>query len=1182
MYLKQMELFGFKSFADRTELEFNKGITVIIGPNGCGKSNLVDAVRWALGEQSAKSLRGSRMEELIFSGSDVRKALNFAEVTLTFSDVGPVLNLEYDEITVSRRIYRSGESEYLINGTPCRLRDITELFLDTGVGREIYSVVGQGRVEEIINSKPEDRREIFEEAAGIFKYKLRKSEARRRLEETRENLVRVQDLIFELEMQIEPLTGQAETARRYRELHGRMREAEKKLYSYGLRGARSGLATVEERLQKVAASLGEEAARGALQEEKLQQLKLQQQEEGRGYAGLEQEVNQAFREMERQESELRLLEEREGRCREQIGQSERRLEQLAAIVEELNDERESCARELQAKREALLREEENCRILRLNQEQKEREASGGELERQQQQIFRAQARLKALEASQEELLQQKERSRRRRELLRQEELALSGELEQLRAHRAKLQEGLRVSRESLRETEIEAAGAESRLGELRGAAAELQEKVQRCREELGGINSRLQLLQEQETGLKGYYRGVREVMKAGDSLSGIIGPVVDLLTVEERYLQAIETALGPALQYIVVETEQAALAAVRFLKKRNLGWSTFLPLDTISIGESVLERYPQWREIDGVYGKASELVGIEPAYKKVALYLLGSILVCRDLEVAAKAARLTGYRCRLISLEGDLINPGGAIRGGSMPRRSAALPLGRRREIETLKQELAAASERKRNWEEQIAVLRQKVERESAVLAGLRQQGNKESEALREIEQAVQEKDTAIRIIEQRREDGAALLKELAAEEKELNRRRELLAGQSRSVADEIAAAEEKLVGMKELFRRGLAERQELDESVTGARLRLNSLQEQEQALQHNLRRVSSELLRPQQEQEEKRREKEALEKALAENRAGFQEAEALAKQLREKSAALTGELQEEKKKIDGLAGELVGLEEEQRLNRKRLARYERRERQLAVEQSRLQTEITYQQNRFADLFGTAQPLEPEPDFDAAESEELIKVLREDIEVLGVVNLGAIEELARLQERIGFLQEQQEDLQRGELSLRRIIEEIDERMVHFFNEAFAKISQNLEKIFSELFEGGRVLLRLTDPENVLEAGIEIIAQPPGKKLQNISLLSTGEKTLTAVALIFAILQFKPAPFYLLDEIESALDDVNLSRFIAYLKGASESAQFILITHRRRTMEKADVIYGVTMPEEGVSALVSLELDEKVS
>ncbi|MDI9456572.1 MAG: chromosome segregation protein SMC [Dethiobacteria bacterium] len=1182
MHLKRMELFGFKSFADRTELELNKGITVVIGPNGCGKSNLVDAARWALGEQSAKTLRGSRMEELIFSGSAERKALNFAEVTLTFGGVGPVLNLDYEELTVTRRIYRSGESEYLINNSSCRLKDITELFLDTGVGREIYSVVGQGRVEEIINSKPEERREIFEEAAGILKYKLRKSEAQRRLEETRENLVRVQDLIFELETQIEPLTVQAGTARRYRELQGRLRDAERKLLSYRLHCAREELAGVERQLQKVTESLSAEAARGAMQEEKLQQLKLQQQEEGRRYGELEQKVNRASREMERQENELRLLKERESRYREQMDQSERRLEELAAVLNRLNDEKESCAQKLKLKREALTREKENYRLLRQKQEQKEKEFFTEEVEKQQQQLYRAVARQKALEASLEELQQQKERLSRRRNMLLQEEASFTGEVNRLRSQREELEVAVREAGGRVSEAAARVTEAERRFKELNRTLAQLQDEEQRCREEIGAVKSRLQLLKDQEADLRGYYRGVREIIKARDSLSGIVGPVVDLLTVEERYLRAIEAALGPALQYIVVETGEAALEAIHFLKENNLGWCTFLPLDTIRAGESILERYPQWQGLSGVYGKASDLVKVEPAYQKVATYLLGSILICHDLKVASEAARLTRYRCRIISLEGDLINPGGAIRGGSMPRRSAGLPLGRRREIEALERELAEMHRKKGDWEEQIVRVRQKIGRDTANLASLRQQQEKEAGALREVEKAMQENGTAVQIIEQRRQDTANALQELAAEEKELLRRRESLAGQVQAVAEEIAHGEAELAGRKKIYRRGLDEKRELEETVTAALLRLNSLQEQEQALQQNLQRISSDLARPLQEQEEKRHEGAALMSALAENRATQEKTAALVQQLREESAALTLELQEQKKKVDGLTGDLVALEEKQRRNRSRLARHERRERHLAVEQSRLQTEINYQLDRFTGLFGDDEPVQPEPGFEAAESERLIKVLREDIEALGVVNLGAIDELARLQERIDFLQEQQDDLRRGEISLHRIIGEIDQQMAHFFGEAFQEIADNLQEIFSELFGGGKVLLKLTDPDSLLESGIEIIAQPPGKKLQNISLLSTGEKTLTAVALIFAILQYKPAPFYLLDEIESSLDDANLSRFNAYLKKASRSAQFILITHRRRTMEEADILYGVTMPEEGVSKIVSLELDQKVS
>ena len=1179
MYLKRMEMFGFKSFADKTELILNKGITVIIGPNGCGKSNLVDAIRWALGEQSAKTLRGSRMEELIFSGSDVRKALNFAEVTLTFGGVGPALDLDFEEITVTRRIYRSGESEYLLNRTPCRLKDITELFLDTGAGLEIYSIVGQGRVEEIINSKPEDRREIFEEAAGVLKYKLRKGEAQRRLDETRDNLVRVQDLIFELETQIEPLTEQAETAQRYRDLQGRLRNAERELYSYRLGRTREELARVDQQLQKVTSSLTAATAQSATGEEELQKLKLLQQNEGRRYGELEQKVNRISREMERQENELRLLGERESRYREQMAQDQSRLKQVAAAVARLGKEKERYTQELKVKQEALNREEKLCQQLQEELAKKEREPHGRELEKQQQRIYRALADKKALEASLGGLTVQEERLAQRRENLLQEKAALKEEVERSRIRRRELEKAVKEARENLLQTETGIGAAERSLEKLNEELTGLQGRLQRCREQAGAVESRLRLLQEQEVGLRGYYRGVREIIKARRNLNGIVGPVVDLLTVEERYLRAIEAALGPALQYIVVESEKAALEAVRFLKEKNLGWCTFLPLDTISAGESILERYPQWRSMEGVYGKASELVKVKRAYEKVVSYLLGSILICRDLKVASEAARLTGHRCRIITLEGDLINPGGAIRGGSMPQRHAGLPLGRRRELEKLKQELGELNRSKGDREEQIAGLRQKISGEAAALTALHRQRKEQEGVLQRAEKALQECNAAAGIIEQRERDAAAAQQEAAAEIEELKRRREQLGEQLKTAEEEIASAEIKLTEMKSLIS-ATREEKELEETVTAA-CSAGILCRSRSRLQDNLRRITAELAV---------RCRSRMTRGVQVRRLGGDggkpgqsgEDGGPGATASRKSAVLTLELQEQKKKVDGLTGELVALEERQRRNRKQQARLERRERHLAVEQSRLQTESSYQQDRFSDLFGNEeQPVEVEGDFDAAESEHLIKILREDMEALGVVNLGAIDELARLRERINFLQEQQEDLQQGELSLRRIINEINERMAYYFNEAFQEIGKNLENVFSELFEGGRVMLKLTDPHNLLESGIEIVAQPPGKKLQNISLLSTGEKTLTAVALIFAILQYKPAPFYLLDEVESALDDINLSRFIAYLKGASRDAQFVLITHRRRTMEEADVLYGVTMPEDGVSTLVSLELDQKV-
>lgn len=1182
MQLKRIELFGFKSFADKTELELEKGITAVIGPNGCGKSNIVDAVKWALGEQSVKALRGNRMEEVIFSGSAGRKALNFAEVSLTFSGIGPTLDLDYEEVTVTRRIYRSGESEYLINNSPCRLKDITGLFLDTGAGREVYSIIGQGRVETIINSKPEDRREIFEEAAGILKYKLRKNEARRRLEETRENLVRVQDLVIELESQIEPLTGQAETARRYQDLRGQIDRAQKELLSHRLHLSREELAGVERRLQGLTDSLSETAARSGRQEEELQRLKLRRQEDERRHGELEQQAGRASREMERQENELRLLEERENHCREQISRSEQRLEQLAATIRRLGDEKESGARELQAKREAIAGEKENCRLLQEKMEQFEADFSAGDVERQQQRLYRAAARRRGLESALEEMGQQQERLSRRRESLLGDGESLAKEAAVLDARHAELSAAAVEAEKNAAKAAEQLAAAERHLEKLGGELAPLQQGEQRCREELGGLKSRLQLLRDQEAGLSGYYRGVREIIQNRGSLSGIVGPVVDLITVEKRFQRAIEAALGPALQYIVVDTESAALEAIRFLKERKLGWCTFLPLDTIRLAETNLERFPAWRDLEDVYGKASELVEVNPAYEKVVRYLLGSILICRDLKAATEAARLIKYSCRIISLEGDLINPGGAIRGGSMPPRSAGLPLGRRREIEELEQELALLHKKKQTWEEQIAGLKAQIGRAASEAAALRQNQAESAGLLRRAEKEAGECATAVRILKQRREGAAASLQELNREMSEIAARRKNLVAEEQTCAAEIALAGAELEGTKEIYRRSLSEKKKLDEILTAALLKLNSLQEQEQSLLQSREKISLELVQPLQEQQEKQREIAAFTETLAKIDISREKVSALLQQFREESAALMLKLEEHKKESSAAAAALMELEEQQRQGRKKLDRYEKRERHFAVEQSRLQTEIAYQLDRFKELFGPEEPLPPEPDFDAAECESLIGTLSEDIEMLGAVNLGAIDELARLQERINFLNEQQDDLRQGESSLHRIIGEIDERMAHFFDEAFTGINSYFQEVFSALFQGGKAYLSLTDPDNMLEAGIEIVAQPPGKRLQNISLLSTGEKSLAAVALIFAILRYKPAPFYLLDEVESSLDDINLTRFTSYLKEASREAQFILITHRRRTMEEADLLYGVTMPEEGVSNIVSLRLDEKVS
>jgi len=1179
MYLKRMELFGFKSFAEKTELHFTPGIVAIIGPNGCGKSNLVDAVRWALGEQSVKLLRGNRMEEVIFSGSASRKALNFAEVSLTFTGAASFLNLDYDEVTITRRLFRSGESEYLINKSACRLKDITELFLDTGIGKDIYSVIGQGRVEEIINSKPEDRREIFEEAAGILKYKLRKKEAQRRLEETRENLVRVQDLIIELETQVEPMQEQAAVARRYRAIKEQKEHLERQLMTYRINRSREQLSLTERQLQKVNDALAAAAAEGAAREASLQEIKGREAEELQLQAELERQLNRLSREIEQQEGELRLLQERKTDLQEQLGQIGSRREQLDAETARARSQLASLEDELAKKREAV--QEERAQRDRLQEELAafEKSALFSEVEAQQSKLYQARTRYEAAVAAVAELNQQLERLQRRKADLKESDAALKGQLARLLPRRQELEARLQACAAEAAEAGKKLAQAEAEQKALQAKGARCQQELQQGREELRGVNSRLQLLQEQEAGMSGYYRGVREVLQARPAIPGIIGPVVDLIAVEDRYLRSIETALGGGLQFIVTNNEDAAKEAIRYLKEGGRGWATFLPLDTLRPPRSSLEGYPGWRELEGVIGKATELVDIDPAYAKAVQYLLDGIAICRDLEAASRLARFVKHSCRVITLEGDVINPGGALRGGSVPRRNAAQPLGRRKEIEALEREQRDLQQKIAAQEETIKHTNQALARSSAEIERARGAATAAAEELHKARRALEELQQEEKFLAEQCRKSCADLAGIEEEKEELKQRLAKNEQDRDNHLQESAVLEQELAGKKELYQRSMERKKELDAALTEALVQLNTALEQERSLAASINRLQEELARLQRERSALEAQEEKIKKALAANAEAQKGISAALDQLHQQSAWQLQELGAQRKSADAARAAIMELEAEEQRWRSRVNRLEKRERQLALDQAHLQADLNYQQLRYQELFRTAELLELDPTFENEACAQQIEALNEDLEAMGEVNLGAVEELARLQERIDFLKSQQDDLRKGEQSLRKVLAEIDQRMEHYFITTFEVIHKNMQQVFTDLFQGGQVLLKLTDPDNVLESGIEISAQPPGKKLQNISLLSTGEKVLTALSLLFAILKHKPAPFYLLDEIESALDDVNLTRFVKYLKQAAAGAQFILITHRKRTMEEADVLYGVTMPESGVSKVVSLKLDQ---
>ena len=1183
MYLKQVELIGFKSFYEKTKMEFAPGITVIVGPNGCGKSNLVDAIRWALGEQSSKSLRGGRMEEIIFSGTQERKPLNFAEVSLTFGDVGASLNLDYEEVTVTRRLYHSGESEYLLNKAPCRLKDITGLFLDTGVGKDFYSIIGQGRVEEIVNSRPEERREIFEEAAGILKYKRRKKEAQRRLDETGENMDRVQDLISELEYQVEPLKEQAEVAGEYRLLQEQIDAAKKKLLAYQVWFYGKECKQVETKLLRSDTAVASAVAEGGRREKQLLELRQRLQEETGLLRKEEQDLNRQMRELEQVEGKLQLLAERNVHYREQLqelaDQCQDRLKEagkLTALSRELGEE-------IKEKRRAAVKEQDRRHRLEEELKQFEEGSLMKGLEQQQQALLQVTSDYNAAEAAVKELGLQLEREEKRGAVFQREEEGINRELNDTISRQEELKSSLVISRRKVADLKNSRRKGLERLDELTGQLERTRKIVQGDREELRALDSRIRVLKEQEADLSGYYRGVKGVIQAsrGDraTLTGIVGPLVDLITVEEKYLRAVEEALGGGLQSIVAATGEAAKKAIGFLKQNNLGRATFLPLDMITVYPSGLDRHSQWRGREGVLGRLAAFVKVEPVYRRVIDYLLGNVVLCRDLEAAVGAARAIKYSCRVITLEGEVINPGGSMRGGSLPKRSAGL-LGRRHEIDTLQKN------RDRLEQKLLKVSREMERLQEKILAF---KATRE-ETIRLLEE---EQERLIQLVKledqlaQRRLHGEERLKTLVSSREEYRRERAALTGRLRVAGQQVQDYKQMLVrvrqaleGEKGLYEEGLARKEELEKKLTGSLLKLNSLQEQEHSLQEKLARINGERERLEGEVKKLRVREEKIARALENNQAEEGELRRLQREQGALLATATERVEKLQEEVRTRGLRLAELEAGDQKWLKRRQRLERRKQKLGLEQARLQAELKLWRLRYSEQFGEGEPEAPEIKLNPAQVEKEIEELQEQQGALGEVNLGAIDELKRLEERIEFLQRQVEDLREGEQSILSVLAEIDRHMARYFTRTLELINQNFLTVFKDLFGGGKAYLELTDPDHLLDSGVEIVAQPPGKRLQSITLLSTGEKVLTALALIFAILLHKPAPFYLLDEVESALDEVNLSKFTDYLQKLSDQAQFILITHRRQTMDTAGIIYGVTMPEPGISKLVSVKIDEK--
>ncbi len=1179
MYLKSIEVQGFKSFAHKMKFEFHNGITGIVGPNGSGKSNVADAVRWVLGEQSAKQLRGSNMQDVIFAGTEQRKPLSYASCAITLDNRDHILPVSYEEVTVTRRLYRSGESEYLLNGTTVRLRDINELFYDTGIGKEGYSIIGQGRIDQIISGKAEERRELFDEAAGIVKFKRRKNQALRKLDSERQNLLRVNDILHEIEGRVEPLRLQSEKAKNYLEKKQRLKELEVNVFL---------LET--ERVDKQAGEIEakEEIVRGELQEktEAFDHTRIEYETIERRLEELDGEIRSLHA---KEEENALALQENRGRS-ELIGEQIRRIRQenergltrKEYLEEEIarREENERAQQEEKTRLEAAaariisekeageeaLKQTENALIGK----QREADLAKGELIDLLNGRAGVKGRLQRYDALREQIDLRNEEIARREQELGESSL----ELEQLRQSSGDEQKAAEQEVESLRE---KIRSAEETVTALRAKIASENEALEKQNQTYHIESSRLESLRNITERYEGYGNAIQTVMAKKSSVPGIRGVVADLISVPKEYELAIETALGGSIRNIVTDNQATARSMIELLRKTKAGRATFLPLDALTPrGKAPEERVLKEK---GVIGLASKLVSADPAYAILPEYLLGRTIVIDTIDHAIRIGNQYRHTLYMVTLDGDSFVPGGSMTGGAFKGRDNLL--GRRREIEELSahtKELRSAISKKREEIEEMRDRRDRLRAEAAedteklqdagialntVLMRAKQAEEKTAEIearKKELEREKESLERQIADISDEKEEAGKELKTSEEREKELSDTAERLAEAIAMIeqrrAEETAALEECRLKEAE-YTQKLAF---IGETIRRVRWEKRALQEEEEQLSGDLTVNSGSL----EEKEEQAKQTEAEIERLAAlgetNRAEEERLQSVRDRMKEEHRGFFD-------RRDVLQREIAELDKEQfRLNAQKEKILESIESQTSYlwEEYELTPSEAKKEKRIENMSYTALKKEAGS-------------VRSAIRQLGDVNVNAIEEYKETSQRYEFLRTQHDDLVKSEESLMKIIGELDTGMRRQFNEQFKKINVEFDNVFRELFGGGSGTLVLEEGEDVLEAGISIISQPPGKKLQNMMQLSGGEKSLTAIALLFAIQNLKPSPFCLLDEIEAALDEANVTRFTRYLHKLTKHTQFIVITHRRGTMSAADRLYGITMQEKGVSALVSVNL-----
>lgn len=1182
MYLKSIEIHGFKSFANKIVFQFHNGITGIVGPNGSGKSNVADAVRWVLGEQRIKQLRGASMQDVIFSGTELRKPLGYAYVAITLDNSDHQLAIDYDEVTVARRIYRSGESEYLLNGTICRLKDVNELFYDTGIGKEGYSIIGQGQIDKILSGKPEEKRELFDEAAGIVKFKRRKVAAQKKLEDEKQNLVRVNDILSELEKQIGPLEKQSEVAKVYLKKKEELKTLDVNVFLLENTRLQGQLKTIDEKYNIVSNDLESTTARYEKIKEEYEQIQGQIEfldeniEKSRSVltdtsvlrGKLEGEINvlkEQIKSAKRNEEHLKSrkeavqkdIDEKTGDKSGILTDKEVIDKQVAEIEKSRNEARELLLA-VQNKIEELnnhIESGKNTIIDALNSRAGIKSKLGRyDTMTEQINIRKAELtsrllRIKSDEAEQEAVMKK-----------------LEGEFE-------KINEEIRTLNDSI-------TSKEEQLSLMKEELSSKDQKLRDTQVSYHQEKSKLEALSNLTERYEGYGGSVKKVMEQKDREKGIIGVVADIIKVDKKYETAIETALGGNIQNIVTDDEETAKRMISFLKQNKGGRATFLPLTSIINPQEF--NNPEALKEKGVIGMADELVNVEDKYKNVAKAMLGRIVVVDNIDNAVKIARKFDYGIRMVTIEGELLVPGGAISGGTFKNNSNLL--GRRREMEELEAKV------KKFLKEIDAILED--------IAKTKENRNKLRLAMEEDKSALQKKfieqNTArLNVIkaQERKEEASEGSMELKSEEREIENQIREIQLSKESVRKELTDSEELEkqveIQIKE-FQQQLEEKRQEESgqlaNVASWDVEVEKMLQQQGFHQQNVDRINGEINRYAAELAEieeglkqcqedivnKENNITQIEQTIAASHTTQGDTELKLKDDIAKKEELSAKQKNFFADREALSDRMTALDKEvYRLNAQKEKFQEMQE-----------SQINYMWDEYEITLSDASTLRNEEMTDLSAMKKEISSLKDKIKKLGDVNVNAIEDFKNLMERYNFLKTQHDDLVEAEKTLEGIIEELDTAMRKQFAEKFTEISKEFDKVFKEMFGGGKGTLELMEDEDILEAGIRIIAQPPGKKLQNMMQLSGGEKALTAIALLFAIQNLKPSPFCLLDEIEAALDENNVTRFAKYLHKLTKNTQFIVITHRRGTMEQVDRLYGITMQEKGISALVSVNLIDK--